>query len=81
MSQKFSFAAFRFQENLIKTMMQIESTFFDLAASCSQNCLVICDRGTMDASACTYSYCFLTCSYLTFKLSNKSEFKIELVRS
>lgn len=42
---------YRFQENLLKTMMQIENTFFDLAASSSQNALVICDRGTMDASA------------------------------
>lgn len=40
-----------FQDNLLKTMMQIENTFFDLAASCRQNCLVICDRGIMDASA------------------------------
>ncbi|ELT98807.1 hypothetical protein CAPTEDRAFT_170068 [Capitella teleta] len=43
--------AYRFQENLIKTMLQIENTFFDLAASCRKNCLVICDRGIMDASA------------------------------
>ena len=33
-------------------MMQIENTFFDLATTCSTNCLVICDRGTMDATAC-----------------------------
>ena len=33
-------------------MMQIEDTYFDLAAGCKQNCLVICDRGVMDASAC-----------------------------
>ncbi len=36
-------------------MMQIESTFFDLAAAAAErsdkNVLVICDRGTMDASA------------------------------
>ncbi|KAL5017121.1 hypothetical protein ScPMuIL_006710 [Solemya velum] len=42
---------YRFQENLIKTMMQIENTFFELAHSCKQDCLVICDRGIMDASA------------------------------
>jgi len=41
----------KFQENLLKTMMQIETTFFDLANSSSRNCLVICDRGVMDASA------------------------------
>ena len=44
-----------FQENLLHTMMQIESTFFDLAAAAAErsdkNVLVICDRGTMDASA------------------------------
>ena len=44
---------FFFQENLLKTMIQIENSFFDLAkASCEErNCLVICDRGAMDASA------------------------------
>jgi len=41
----------RFQENLLKTMFQIEDTYFDLAESCSRNCLVICDRGAMDCSA------------------------------
>ena len=46
------FAVFDFQENLLKTMMQIENTYFDLASSCDSNCLVICDRGTMDGSAC-----------------------------
>ena len=45
-------AAEKFQANLLKTMIQIENSFFDLASSCSaQNCLVICDRGAMDASA------------------------------
>lgn len=44
--------AAKFQENLLKTMIQIENTFFDLAATCQKNCLVICDRGVMDASAC-----------------------------
>lgn len=32
-------------------MVSIEATFFDLASTCKQNCLVICDRGTMDAAA------------------------------
>ena len=40
-----------FQENLLKTMIQIENSFFDLANSTERNCLVICDRGAMDASA------------------------------
>uniref|UniRef100_A0A0V0G872 NadR/Ttd14 AAA domain-containing protein n=1 Tax=Triatoma dimidiata TaxID=72491 RepID=A0A0V0G872_TRIDM len=43
--------AFKFQENLLRTMLQIENTFFELADSCSRNCLIICDRGAMDASA------------------------------
>ncbi|KAK8723322.1 hypothetical protein OTU49_011650, partial [Cherax quadricarinatus] len=43
--------AVAFQENLLKSMMQIENTFFSLAETCRKNCLVICDRGTMDASA------------------------------
>ena len=45
-------SAYRFQENLIKTMMQIENSYFDLAESAQKNCLIICDRGLMDASAC-----------------------------
>ena len=40
-----------FQGNLLKTMLQIENSFFDLAAASHRNCLVICDRGAMDASA------------------------------
>ncbi|KAL1132351.1 hypothetical protein AAG570_010307 [Ranatra chinensis] len=43
--------AFRFQENLLRTMLQIENTFFELGDSCSRDCLIICDRGAMDASA------------------------------
>ncbi|XP_076108691.1 TRPL translocation defect protein 14-like [Mytilus galloprovincialis] len=43
--------AYKFQENLIRTMKQIEDTYFELANTCPQNCLVICDRGIMDASA------------------------------
>lgn len=44
-------AAVRFQENLLKTMIQIENSFFDLAKASERNCLIICDRGAMDASA------------------------------
>nr|CAD7600830.1 unnamed protein product [Timema genevievae] len=44
--------AFTFQENLLKTMVQIENTFFSLGDSCTRDCLIICDRGAMDASAC-----------------------------
>lgn len=43
--------AFKFQENLLKTMLQIENTFFALGESCPRDCLIICDRGAMDASA------------------------------
>ncbi|XP_076161711.1 TRPL translocation defect 14 isoform X2 [Ptiloglossa arizonensis] len=43
--------AFKFQENLLRTMIQIENTFFQLGESSSRNCLIICDRGAMDASA------------------------------
>merc|ERR1719270_1325057 len=32
-------------------MIQIENSFFALAEVSERNCLVICDRGTMDASA------------------------------
>lgn len=50
LSQKESY---KFQENLIRTMIQIENTFFELAETVSEtrNCLIICDRGVMDASA------------------------------
>ena len=33
------------QENLLKTMIQIEDSFFDLAEASERNCLIICDRG------------------------------------
>ncbi|KOB74562.1 Uncharacterized protein OBRU01_08942 [Operophtera brumata] len=39
----------KFQENLLKTMIQIENTFFELGRTCQRNCLIICDRGAMDA--------------------------------
>ncbi|KAK4876206.1 hypothetical protein RN001_012628 [Aquatica leii] len=42
---------YQFQSNLLKTMLQIENTFFELAKSCKRNCLIICDRGAMDPSA------------------------------
>ncbi|KAH8389654.1 hypothetical protein KR215_001677, partial [Drosophila sulfurigaster] len=43
--------AYKFQENLIRTMVQIENTYFELGNSSARNCLIICDRGVMDASA------------------------------
>jgi hypothetical protein len=57
----FSSSAFKFQENLLKTMLQIENTFFALGESCTRDCLIICDRGTMDASACMYTSLFGRC--------------------
>ncbi|XP_075146739.1 TRPL translocation defect protein 14-like [Haematobia irritans] len=42
---------YKFQENLVRTMMQIENTYFQLGKSSTRNCLIICDRGFMDASA------------------------------
>ncbi|KAF5292021.1 hypothetical protein FQA39_LY14138 [Lamprigera yunnana] len=42
---------YQFQLNLLKTMLQIENTFFELAKSCKRSCLIICDRGAMDPSA------------------------------
>lgn len=32
-------------------MIQIENTYFELGKSSKRNCLIICDRGVMDASA------------------------------
>jgi hypothetical protein len=46
------FAAILFQENLLKTMIQMENTFFALGERFNRDCIIICDRGTMDASAC-----------------------------
>lgn len=43
-------------------MIQIENTYFELGKSCSKNCLIICDRGVMDASACKLSHSFTTIS-------------------
>ncbi|TMW44369.1 hypothetical protein DOY81_010551, partial [Sarcophaga bullata] len=42
--------AYKFQENLIRTMIQIENTYFELGKSSTRNCLIICDRGVMDAN-------------------------------
>jgi len=40
-----------FQEHLVATMMALEDTYFSMAEKCTQNVLIIADRGTMDASA------------------------------
>ena len=39
------------QEHLLRTMIALEDTYFSLATKCDSDCLVICDRGAMDASA------------------------------
>lgn len=45
-----------FQENLLKTIIQIENTINETAKHYhnekNQNCLIIYDRGCMDATAC-----------------------------
>ncbi|OXA53150.1 hypothetical protein Fcan01_12175 [Folsomia candida] len=43
--------ALQFQEELVRTMMQIERSFFRLAETVNRDVLIICDRGAMDASA------------------------------
>ncbi|KAI3636580.1 hypothetical protein MIR68_005269 [Amoeboaphelidium protococcarum] len=46
--------AYHFQKDLLKVMLCIEQTYFNLASSlaaCGQKCLVVCDRGAMDCSA------------------------------
>ncbi|KAK7580122.1 hypothetical protein V9T40_000751 [Parthenolecanium corni] len=43
--------AYKFQENLLKSMIQIENTFFELGQTSSRDCLIICDRGAMDVSS------------------------------
>ena len=48
-----------FQKNVLKTIIQLETTYFDLAEEeTNRNVLVVCDRGTMDPSAC--KFCFNT---------------------
>ncbi|KHJ97618.1 hypothetical protein OESDEN_02405 [Oesophagostomum dentatum] len=46
--------AYLFQKDLLKTMLQIENTYFNQAAATTdRNVLIICDRGGMDPSAYT----------------------------
>lgn len=46
-------------------MLQIENTFFELGESCSQDCLIICDRGAMDAAACNIKVIYTILQILT----------------
>jgi len=67
LSFKKSILANEFQANLLRTMMTIEQTFFDLAnieVSKGRNAIVICDRGAMDPSACN----FLFIDFLALKI-------------
>jgi len=41
----------KFYENMLRMKMQLEKTYFDLAAMSKNNCLIICDGGTMDIKA------------------------------
>ena len=46
--------ALEFQQNMLKTVLQLEATYFDMAREDKKNVIVVCDRGTMDPSACKY---------------------------
>lgn len=48
-------------------MIQMENTFFALAERFNRDCIIICDRGTMDASACKF-YLNLVCKFASFPL-------------
>ncbi|XP_050543963.1 TRPL translocation defect protein 14 isoform X1 [Daktulosphaira vitifoliae] len=50
-SELSDYEATKFQENLLRSMLHIENTFFELGETCEQDCLIICDRGAMDAAA------------------------------
>ena len=41
-----------FNESIVRTMMNVEQTFMELAKLGSKKCLIVCDRGVMDPSAC-----------------------------
>ena len=51
-----SFPVNTFQENLLKTLLQLEKTYFDMAATSKKDTLVISDRGAMDPSSCMNSF-------------------------
>ena len=54
-SQITPWQAERFQENIVRTILQLERTFFEMAEGDSaRNVLVACDRGALDPSACQY---------------------------
>lgn len=48
-----------FQNSILVTLLEMEKVFFQLAEHDAVNVLVVCDRGTMDPSACTLKECIL----------------------
>src|SRR4051794_7921454 len=42
---------FTFQVNLLRAMLAVEDSFTQIAESCGQKSVVLCDRGAMDTSA------------------------------
>ena len=43
----------KFQENLLKTVIQLESVYLEMSEMDEEhNVLIVCDRGAMDPSAC-----------------------------
>jgi len=57
------FAVTKFYENVMRMKMLMEKTYFDLAEKSKDNCLVICDGGTMDIKA-RKCRCRLSCMCL-----------------
>ena len=48
------FQVYRFNENILKLIIQVENTYFEMASKSSENCLIIGDGGTMDIKARQY---------------------------
>ena len=46
----------------MKTLLQLEKTYFDMAATSKKDTLVISDRGAMDPSSCMNSFAITMCS-------------------
>lgn len=41
-----------FNRNILKTILQLETTFFEMAVEDKRDVIIVCDRGTFDPSAC-----------------------------
>ncbi len=46
-----------FNRNILKTILQLETTFFEMASEDKRNVIIVCDRGTYDPSACKLHVC------------------------